>query len=85
MEMRVTEYQQELGQVISMEDFESFILGSEMGLRLIISNEFIREVDIEEIINKLNLNTIEEIYYIENNNSVKIVFKNGCINELERV
>lgn len=85
MEMRITKYQQKLGQVISMEEFESFIWGSELGLRIIDERSNSKEVEIEEIMNKLNLNTIEEIYYIKNNNSVKILFINGSICEFERV
>jgi len=85
MEMRVTEFEQELGQVISMEEFESFLWGSELGIRVIDERNNLKEVDVEEIVNKLNLNSIQEIYYIKSNNSVKILFINGCTHELERV
>jgi len=85
MEMRVKKIEQELGQVISMEEFESFLWGSEMGIRVIDERNNSKEVDIEDIMNKLNLNKIEEIYYIKENNSVKILFVNGCIHEIERV
>ena len=85
MEMRVTEFEQELGQVISMEEFESFLWGSELGIRVIKENNIPKEIEVEEIMDKLNLDTIQEIYYIKENNSVKILFVNGCIHELERV
>jgi hypothetical protein len=85
MEMRVTEIEQELGQVISMEEFESFLVDSELGIRIIDEMNNSKEVEVEEIMNKLNLDSIQEIYYIKDNNSVKILFINGCIHELERV
>lgn len=85
MEMRVTKIEQELGQVISMQEFESFLVGSELGIRIIDERNNSKEVEVEEIMNKLNLDSIEEIYYIKDNNSVKILFVNGCIHEYERV
>ena len=85
MEMRVKKIEQELGQVISMDEFESFLWGSELGIRVIKENNIPKEIEVEEIMDKLNLDTIQEIYYIKENNSVKILFVNGCIHELERV
>jgi len=89
MEMRVennyVKKEQDLGQIISIKEFESFLWGSELGIRVIDERNHSKEIEVEEIMNKLNLDTIEEIYYIKNNNSVKILFINGCIHELERV
>jgi len=85
MEMRIEKVKQDLGQIISIDEFEYFLCGSELGVRIIDEKNITNELEIEEIMNKLNLDIIEEIYYIENNNSVKILFINGCIHELERV
>ena len=85
MEMRVENNKQEMGQVINTEEFESFLWNSEMGIRVINEKNIPKEVDVEEIMGKLNLDSIQEIYYIKSNNSVKILFVNGCFHELERV
>jgi len=89
MEMRVEnnyeETEQDLGQVINMKTFESFVWNSDMGIRLINEKGESEEFENEEIMDKLNPDFIHKVYYIKNNNSVKILFTNGCIHELERV
>jgi hypothetical protein len=84
MEMREEKYQLQEIQMGQLE-FEKYIWGSELGLIIIdnLGNTNFKTSD--EITEELNLDDIEDIYYIETENNVKILLKNGCTNLMVRV
>jgi len=84
MEMRIKE---QIGQeqLINLIEFEEFIFGSELGLIVTDENWNTTIKSPEEIAEELLLDEVEEFYYIENENAVKILFTNGCNNLVSRV
>jgi hypothetical protein len=77
---------EEMGQEVELTqlEFEDFISGSENGLDLVDENNNCIYKTVEQIQN-LNLNDIYEVYYIEKQNSVKLLLNNGHINLLIRI
>lgn len=84
MEMRIEE---KLGQeqLINLIEFEDFIFGSELGLIITDENWNTTIKSPEEIAEELLLDEVEELHYIENDNTVKILFRNGCNHLATRV
>lgn len=79
---------EEMGQEVELTqlELEDFISGSENGLDLIDkNNNNIIYKTVDEIQNELSLDEIYEVYYIEKQNSVKLLLNNGHINLLIRI
>jgi hypothetical protein len=78
---------EEMGQEVELKqlEFEEFISGSENGLDVIDQLGNIETKSIEEIQQELNLDDIETVYYIIDDNSVKILLTNGYIHLMKRV
>jgi Fe-S oxidoreductase len=84
MEMREKQYK-EMGQEINLKEFEKFINFYEKGLAITNSKGNTIFKTVEEIEEELNLDTIDKIYYIEENDNLKILFTNGCISMMTGV
>jgi hypothetical protein len=87
MEMR-KETIENLGQEVVIkkwQDFEEDFLENCLEIKLV--DEFKNESYItpQDIKNNLNVNEVEELYYIENQNAVRILFINGISHVLYRV
>lgn len=66
-------------------EFEDFISGSENGLDYVDKYGNMMYMTIEDIQRELDLDNINEVYYIQNKNTVKMILNNGSINYLIRV
>jgi hypothetical protein len=70
---------------LGMEKLEEFISGSEIGLEIIDSQGTIKITTSEQLESEIILDSIKKIYYIKNNNTVKILFKNSTMTTLIRI
>lgn len=70
---------------INQLEFEEFLSGSENGLDIFTDTGEYLSKESKDIEKELNLDTVDEVHYINNLNAVKILFINGCQHLVMRV